>query len=84
MNNKFIFEVGYSGKSNYSYIEAITSEPTFYDFLTKNKINVTFWAVGQKFPTYVEMNADELPTGKYFRLIESDKTDEEETGDFIW
>lgn len=80
MNNKFFFEVGYSGKSNYTHIEAITSESTFYDFLTKNKNNVTAWSAG-KYATYVEIDADNLPTGKYFILFKAEKTNEPESGE---
>lgn len=83
MNNKFIFEVGYSGKSNYSHIEAVTSEPTFYDFLTKNNFKVATWEMCEH-TTYVEINADNLPTGKYFMLFKAEKTNEEKTGEFIW
>lgn len=45
--------------------------------------NVTLWDLCKKL-CYVEFNGDNLPTGRYFKLISAVSTDEEESDEVIF
>lgn len=67
---KYEIEIGTSPRSP-EFIEAYAKTRDFYKFLNKNGVRVVKWENPTRgnYPTYVEINGDGLPTGRYFSLI---------------
>lgn len=80
MNTEFEFQYGCSGTDNWERVTVISNKPLFYDVLTENGVNVVLWSYSRELLTYVEIDSDNLPTGRVFQLIKTRKIVEPLTG----
>lgn len=80
MNTEYEFQYGCSGSDNWERVTVISNKPLFNDVLTENGVNVVLWSYSRTFPTFAEIDSDNLPTGRVFQLIKTRKTVEPLTG----
>ena len=83
MNTEYEFQYGYSNCSNWERTKVISSKILFYDVLVENGINVILWDYVKTLPTFVEIDHDNLPTGRIYQLIKKRITNEPERGEIL-
>ena len=81
MNTEYEFQYGFSSCSKWERVKVISSKILFYDVLMENGINVILWDYVKTLPTFIEIDRDNLPTGRVFQLINKRITNEEEAGE---
>lgn len=81
MNMKYI--VAFGDTRTESTITFVSKHFHLYEVLSDCGYNVTEWELC-KGVCYIELNGDYLPTGRYFRLISSRRTNEEESDEVIF
>ena len=80
MNMKYT--VAFGDTRTESIITFVSKHFFLYEVLEECGYNITGWDLCTK--CYVEYNGDYLPTGRYFKLISADRTDEEESDEVIF
>ena len=80
---KYEFEIGTPHRKP-DFVEAYAKTMSFYDFLKENGARVVKWEnpTHGNYPTYVEVDGDGLPTGRYFSLLNLDLI-KVENGEYI-
>ncbi len=80
---KYEFEIGTPHRSP-DFVEAYAKTMSFYDFLKENGARVVKWEnpTRDNYPTFVEVDGDGLPTGRYFSLLNLDLI-KVENGEYI-
>ena len=80
---KYEFEIG-TPHRNPDFVEAYAKTMSLYDFLKENGARVVKWENPTRgnYPTYVEVDGDGLPTGRYFSLLNLDLI-KVENGEYI-
>ena len=81
MNTKYT--VAFGDTRTESIITFISKRFYLHEVLEDCGYNVTLWDLCKKL-CYVEFNSDNLPTGRYFMLLSTVKTDEEESNEVIF
>lgn len=81
MNMKYT--VAFGDTRTESIITFVSKHFLLYDVLEECGYNVTFWDLCNDV-VYVEFNGDNLPTGRYFRLVSAYRTNEEERDEVIF
>lgn len=72
MKTAYLNEIEIGNPNNTpTFVSAYSKTISFYDFLTENGKNVIRWEHPTRggAVTFVEINADGFPTGKYFSLL---------------
>ena len=69
MKIKYEIRYGCACCGNWKCTTVISTKHTFIEALEENGINVVIWEYSAKLPTFVEIDSDNLPTGKVFQLI---------------
>lgn len=81
MNTKYT--VAYGDRHSESTLTFVSKHITLYDVLNTNGYKVTAWGLCKK-PTYVEYDSNFYPTGRYFTLLNSENTTEEESNEVVF
>ena len=81
MNVKYT--VAYGDTRVESIIIFVSKRFYLHEVLEDCGYNVTLWDLCKEL-CYVEFNGDNLPTGRYFKLISAVSTDEEESDEVIF
>ena len=81
MNVKYT--VAYGDTRTESIIIFVSKRFYLHEVLEDCGYNVTLWDLCKEL-CYVEFNGDNLPTGRYFKLISAVSTDEEESNEVIF
>ena len=81
MNIKYT--VAFGDTRTESTITFVSKHFHLYEVLDDCGYNVTDWELCKNI-CYIELNGDYLPTGRYFRLISSCRTDEAESNEVIF
>ena len=81
MNVKYT--VAFGDTRTESVITFVSKHFHLYEVLAECGYNITEWELCKGI-CYVEYNGDDLPTGRYFRLISSCRTNEEESNEVIF
>ena len=71
MKTEYEFRYGCSCCGNWERATAISTKLLFFDVLAENGINVVPWNYSKTLPTFVEIDSDNLPTGRVFQLIKT-------------
>lgn len=81
MNMKYT--VAYGDTRTESIISFVSKRMLLQEVLEDCGYNVTLWDLCEEL-CYVEFNGDYLPTGRYFKLMSADSTDDEESNEVIF
>ena len=81
MNTKYT--VAYGDRQTESILTFVSKQNLLYDVLKDCGYNVTSWSI-RKMLTYAEIDGDMLPTGRYFTLLKSESTNEEESDEVVF
>lgn len=81
MNVKYT--VAFGDTRTESIITFVSKRFYLHEVLEDCGYNVTLWDLCKEL-CYVEFNSDNLPTGRYFKLISAVSTDEEESDEVIF
>lgn len=81
MNMKYT--VAFGDTRTESIITFVSKRFHLYDVLDNCGYDVTHWHLCNKL-CYVEIDSDNLPTGRYFMLMSATRTNEEESDEVIF
>ena len=81
MNMKYT--VAFGDTRTESIITFVSKHFHLYEVLAECGYNITDWDLCKNV-CYIEFKGDYLPTGRYFKLIKSVRTDEEESNEVIF
>ena len=79
MANRFTFEYGNISNDRWTTTTVVTNKRTFVEYLYSEGYNITMWEL--VLGMYMQIDRHNMPTGVAFRLIQSAKTDEPESGE---
>ena len=82
---KYTLEIG-QPRGCPMYREVYSKRICLYDVLKDDSIRAVKWenpTIGKN-PTYVEVNADGLPTGKYFSMLNQEQVFIRSEEDIVW
>ena len=82
---KYTLEIG-QPRGRPMYREVYSKHISLYDVLKDDDIRTVKWEnpTTGKNPTYVEVNADGLPTGKYFSMVDQKQVYIRNEDNIVW